>query len=142
MSTFYLLYSGLFRLLFTMSSYAHDCFHFQMYCLSLVNSELYMYKLGGVYIYIFVSYFSFVIILWRRCDLYINVLPSVCINVCLYICMYVCLSDCMSVCMCVRELFPYSAKTNGPIFKIQTPIILIQYTIWHSIFRFGNLLPI
>ena len=35
----------------------------------------------------------------------------------MYVCLYVCLY--------VRMLFPHSAKTNGPIFKIQTPIIRV-----------------
>ena len=43
----------------------------------------------------------------------------------LSVCMYVCMSVCLYVCMYVRMLFPHSAKTNGPIFKIQTPIIRV-----------------
>ena len=39
------------------------------------------------------------------------------LSVCMYVCMYVCLF--------VRMLFPHSAKTNGPIFKIQMPIIRV-----------------
>merc|ERR1712115_614104 len=37
---------------------------------------------------------------------------------------------------------PHSAKTNGPIFKIQTPIIRVQCRIGSSAFRFWNLLPV
>ena len=36
----------------------------------------------------------------------------------MYVCMYVCMSICMSVYLYVRMLFPHSARTNGPIFKI------------------------
>merc|ERR1711860_280865 len=64
------------------------------------------------------------------------------LSVCVYVCMYVCLSVCLYVCMYVRVLFPHSAKTNGPIFKIQTPIIRVLCRIGSSAFRFWNLLPV
>ena len=48
----------------------------------------------------------------------------------------------MYVCMFVCVLFPHSAKTNGPIFKIQTPIIRVYCRIGSSDFLFLNLLPV
>ena len=48
----------------------------------------------------------------------------------------------MSECVYVRMLFPHSAKTNGPIFKIQTPIIRVYCRIGSSDFLFLNLLPV
>ena len=66
--------------------------------------------------------------------LYHNLVLSVCQSVCMYVC--------MPVCLYVWGLFPHSTKTNGPIFKIQTPIIRVQCRIVSTAFRFWNLLPV
>ena len=53
------------------------------------------------------------------CDSLMQRFPAVYVTI-LEIKISICMSVCLYVCLCVRILFPHSAKTNGPIFKIQT----------------------
>jgi len=60
----------------------------------------------------------------------------------IYIIIWFRLSVCMYVCLYVIMLNPHNSRTNGRIFKIQTPIIRVRCRIGHTTFRFGNLLPV